>query len=120
MVVAEHPRTALNSANRPLTWGGHAMMNRRTFAALLAGTVAGPGLSWGQAAKGKTALYSGVGPEFTHYEVDVEAATLAKRGSVKLNGGGHYAWPHPSRRFLYVSSSTGGPGEPRAQHHRAP
>jgi len=99
------------------------MMNRRTFAALFAGTVAAPGLSsglsWGQAAKGKAALYSGVGPELTHYEVDVEAATLARRASVKLNGGVQYAWPHPSRRFLYVSSSTGGPGETGDQHHVA-
>ena len=95
------------------------MMNRRTFSALLAGTFVAPGLSWGQAASGKTALYSGVGPEFTRYEVDVDAATLAKQESVKLNGGVQYAWPHPSRRFLYVSSSTGGPGEIGDQHHVA-
>ena len=95
------------------------MMKRRTFSALLAGTFVAPGLSWGQAAKGKTALYSGVGPEFTRYEVDIDAATLAKQESVKLNGGVQYAWPHTSRRYLYVSSSTGGPGETGDQHHVA-
>jgi 6-phosphogluconolactonase len=95
------------------------MLNRRAFAALLAGTVAAPGVSWGQAAKGRTALYSSVGPDLAHYEVDIDAATLAKRGSVKLNGSVQYSWPHPSRRFLYVSSSTGGPGESGDQHHVA-
>ena len=56
------------------------MMNRRTFSTLFAGSVAAPGLtsslSWGQAAKPKSALYSGVGTDFTHYEVDPDAATL--------------------------------------------
>jgi 6-phosphogluconolactonase len=93
------------------------MMNRRTFSALLAGSVAAPGLSWAQAAKGKMAFYSGVGNEFTHYEVDVEGATLTKRATTKLPGGVQYAWPHPSKKFLYVSSSTGGPGETGTDHH---
>jgi 6-phosphogluconolactonase len=97
------------------------MMDRRTFSALLAGSIAAPGLSsgasWGQGVKGKTALYSGVGPEFTHYEVDADAATLTKRSTVKLPGGVQYAWPAPSRKFLYVTSSTGGPGQSGNQHH---
>lgn len=95
------------------------MMNRRTFSALLAGSVAGPALSsgvWAQGAK-KMALYSGVGPDFTHYEVDVEAAALTKRSAVKLPGGVQYAWPHPTQRILYVTSSTGGPGMSGNSHH---
>jgi 6-phosphogluconolactonase (cycloisomerase 2 family) len=96
-------------------------MTRRTFSTLLAGSVAVPslssGISWGQMTKHKTALYSGVGPEFTHYEVDVDAATLTKRGSVKLPGGVQYVWPHHSRQFLYVTSSTGGPGMAGNSHH---
>jgi len=95
------------------------MINRRTFSTLLAGSVATPALSsgvWAQTAK-KMALYSGVGTEFTHYEVDVEGATLAKRGSVKLPGGVQYAWPHPNRKVLYVTSSTGGPGMSGSSHH---
>lgn len=72
------------------------MMNRRTFSALLASTFAALGLSWGRATRDKEALYSGVRPDFTHYEVDVDAATLAKRGSVKLDAGVQYAWPHTS------------------------
>jgi 6-phosphogluconolactonase (cycloisomerase 2 family) len=91
------------------------MMTRRTFSTLLAGSVAAPSLSWGQATKSKTALYSGVGPEFTHYDVDVDAATLTKRAAVKLPGGVQYAWP--SRKVLYVTSSTGGPGLTGDSHH---
>jgi len=96
------------------------MINRRTFSAWLAGSVAaGPALSSGvraQAGK-KMALYSGVGPDFTHYEVDVEAAALTKRGSVKLPSSTQYAWPHPNRKFLYISSSSGGPGMAGNSHH---
>lgn len=95
------------------------MMNRRRFSTLLASSVAAPGLASiparGQA--GKTALYSGVGTEFTHYDVDVAAATLTKRGSVKLPGGVQYAWRHPKLNILYVTSSTGGPGSKGNSHH---
>src|SRR5262249_41437525 len=100
------------------------MMNRRTFRTLLAGSVAAPALSsglssaaWGQTAKTRMALYSGVGPELTHYDVDVDGATLTKRAAVKLPGGVQYAWPHASRQFLYVTSSTGGPGMTGNSHH---
>src|SRR5262249_26930189 len=100
------------------------MMNRRTFSTLLAGSVAAPALSsgissasWGQTPKTRMALYSGVGPELTHYDVDVDGATLSRRAAVKLPGGVQYAWPHPSRTFLYVTSSTGGPGMTGNSHH---
>jgi 6-phosphogluconolactonase len=95
------------------------MIDRRRFSAMLAGSVALPALapirSWGQA--GRTALYSGVGADFTHYEVDVEAAALTKRGTVKLPGGVQYAWRHPTQNILYVTSSTGGPGMSGNTHH---
>jgi 6-phosphogluconolactonase (cycloisomerase 2 family) len=91
------------------------MFNRRTFnqrtvATMLAGTVAAPTFAFAKGTKQKSALYSGVGNELTHYEVDVASAELAKRGSIKMPGGIQYAWPHPSKKFLYVTSSTGGPG----------
>jgi len=95
------------------------MLNRRTFSTLLAGSVAAPALSssvWAQAGK-KMALYSGVGTEFTHYQVDVEGATLKRQGSVKVPAGVQYAWPHPSRKFLYITSSSGGPGTSGNTHH---
>ena len=81
------------------------MFSRRTFSAMLAGTVAALRGSLAQAAterKERMAFYSGVGTELTHYEVDVDADTLTKRGSVKMPGGIQYAWPHPSRKYLYV------------------
>ena len=86
------------------------LLDRRTFSTLLAGAVAAPRVSFAQAAKEKSAFYSGVGPELTHYEVDFDAATLTRRGSVKIGGGIQYVWPHPSRRYLYVASSSGGLG----------
>jgi 6-phosphogluconolactonase len=95
------------------------MIDRRTFSTLLAGSVAAPSLSshvWAQAGQ-KMALYSGVGTEFTQYDVDVEGAALTKRGSVKLPDGTQYAWPHPSRKFLYVTSSSGGPTTSGNSHH---
>jgi 6-phosphogluconolactonase (cycloisomerase 2 family) len=72
-----------------------------------------------RAATERMAFYSGVGSELTHYDVDVDARTLTRRGSVKMPGGIQYAWPAPSRRFLYVTSSTGGPGFSGSEHHLA-
>jgi 6-phosphogluconolactonase len=98
-------------------------LDRRAFSALLAGAVAAPRVSFAQAAKDRSAFYSGVGPELTHFEVDFDAAALTKRGSVKMPGGVQYAWPHPSRKYLYVASSSGGlgiapvPGFPPNQHN---
>lgn len=58
----------------------------------------------------KVVLYSAVDNELTHYEVDVEQATLAKRASVKVPAIVQYAWPHPSRKYLYVTTSNRGKG----------
>ena len=61
-------------------------------------------------AANRVALYASVGPELTHYEVDVEDARLVRRGTVSLPANVHYAWPHASRRFLYVASSDSASG----------
>jgi 6-phosphogluconolactonase (cycloisomerase 2 family) len=68
---------------------------------------------------GKVALYANVGPELTHYEVDVADAALIKRGTVTLPAGVQYAWPHANRRYLYVasSSSASGYGKAGTEHH---
>ncbi len=95
------------------------MFSRRAFSAMLAGVVAVPRGSFAQAAKERMAFYSGVGTELTHYVVDVDADTLTKRGSINMPGGIQYAWPSPSRKFLYVTSSTGGPGFSGNEHHLA-
>jgi 6-phosphogluconolactonase (cycloisomerase 2 family) len=90
------------------------MIDRRTFATLLAGSAIAPGLgsrmSWGQGAKEKTVFYSSAGPDLTRYEIDIGSAALTKRGTVALPANVQYAWPHPSRQYFYVASSNGGPG----------
>jgi 6-phosphogluconolactonase len=58
----------------------------------------------------RVALYAAVGPELTHYEVDVANAALARRGAVTLPANVQYAWPHASGRFLYVASSDSASG----------
>jgi 6-phosphogluconolactonase len=56
------------------------------------------------------ALYASVGPELTHYEVDVEAGALTRRARITLPANVHYAWPHASGRTLYVASSDSASG----------
>jgi 6-phosphogluconolactonase len=85
------------------------IVNRRTFSTLLGSAIAAPGVALAQA-RNNCAFYSGVGGQLTHFEVDFDGATLAKRAAVTLPGGIQYAWPHPSRRYLYVATSTGGVG----------
>jgi 6-phosphogluconolactonase len=67
----------------------------------------------------RVALYASVGPELTHYDMDVDAATLTRRGSVRLPANVQYAWPHASRQFLYVASSdsASGMGAVGKTHH---
>lgn len=91
------------------------MINRRTFAALIAGTVAASSKSWGQAT-GKTVFYASVGRELAWYDIDIEGAMLTRRSSVILPSNVQYAWAHPSRRYLYVVSSSGSPGFAGGDH----
>jgi 6-phosphogluconolactonase len=86
------------------------MVDRRTFTALLAGAIAAPRTSFAMNSKAQSVFYSAVGSELTLYGVDVDNAALEKRGSVSTPANIQYAWPHPSRRYLYVVSSNGGPG----------
>jgi 6-phosphogluconolactonase len=85
------------------------MIDRRKFTTLLSGAVVAPGLSpgpsWSQAAETQTVLYSAVGPDLTLYGMGVDDATLVKRHTVTLPANIQYAWPHPSKRYLYVASS---------------
>jgi 6-phosphogluconolactonase (cycloisomerase 2 family) len=86
------------------------MIDRRTFTALLAGTLATPRNVWSQSMTNKAAFYASVGPALTLYHLDVDAAALSRQGTVMLPANVQYAWPHPSAHFLYVASSNGGPG----------
>ena len=67
----------------------------------------------------KVALYANVGADLTHYDVDVAGAELIKRATVTLPASVQYAWPHASRRYLYVatSSSASGYGAAGTEHH---
>src|SRR5246127_5942764 len=95
------------------------MLSRRTFLSLVAGSMAAPELASAQPASQKVALYANVGADLTHYDVDVAAAELMKRETVTLPASVQYAWPHASRRYLYVASSDSAPGSGRqgTEHH---
>ena len=58
----------------------------------------------------KVALYANVGADLTHYDVDVAGAELIKRATVSLRASVQYAWPHASRRYLYVATSSSASG----------
>src|SRR5947209_5659998 len=96
------------------------MISRRVFITTAAASLAAPGLAWAQApAPGKVALYANVGPDLTHYDVDVGGMTLMPRETVKLPASVQYAWPHASHRYLYVASSSSAAGYAPAggEHH---
>ena len=95
------------------------MLARRTFLSLVASSLVAPGVSSAQQASQKVALYANVGADLTHYDVDVAGAALIKRATVTLPANVQYAWPHVSRRYLYVasSSSASGYGKAGTEHH---
>jgi len=86
------------------------MTTRRHFISMMAGAAVAPHYAWAQARPGKLALYASVGPELTLYDVDVERATLTRRGSVRVPANIQYVWPHASRNYLYVTSSDSASG----------
>src|SRR5215467_11958659 len=67
----------------------------------------------------KIALYANVGADLTHYDLDIAGAELIKRETIALPAGVQYAWPHASRRYLYVATSSSAPGSGTAgtEHH---
>ena len=58
----------------------------------------------------RTVLYQSVGAVLAHFDVDVAAATLTRRTSVTLPSNVQYVWAHPSRKFIYVSTSDAASG----------
>ena len=90
-------------------------MDRRTFntallsaaATSLAGCAAGGGPGAGS---GRAAFYQALGDRLTHWDVNADDATLTQRGSISLPSNVQYAWLHPSRRYLYVSTSDAASG----------
>jgi 6-phosphogluconolactonase len=73
-------------------------------------TLAGkPGEASNASGASRAVLYAAVGAELTQYDVNVDGATLVKRGSVTLPANVQEAAWHPTRRYLYVVWSNGGP-----------
>ncbi len=59
------------------------------------------------AAPKRVALHAAAGPSLIHYDLDVDGAALVKRDSVTVPEAVQYAWPHPSKQFIYVAWSNG-------------
>jgi 6-phosphogluconolactonase len=62
-------------------------------------------------------FYASVGSELFSFACNVATATLQRQGAAVLPANVQYAWPHPSRRYLYVASSNGGPALAGDKHH---
>src|SRR5437867_5052809 len=86
------------------------MVSRRAFLSLVAGSMSASRVAFTQPETRKVALYANVGPDLTQYDVDVAGAALTKRATVTLPAGVQYAWPHVSRRYLYVATSSSASG----------
>ena len=54
----------------------------------------------------RTAVYANVGPNLTHYDVDLEGLALIKRATIKPANNIQYIWPHASQPVIYVGSSS--------------
>ena len=87
------------------------MIDRRTFAGLMASSLALASRTWAQTAPRMPVYFASVGPILTRYEIrDVDGGMLVPREQVTLPANVQYAWQHPSRRYFYVVSSNGQPG----------
>jgi 6-phosphogluconolactonase (cycloisomerase 2 family) len=59
---------------------------------------------------GRTVFYQSVGDRLTHWDADVDNATLTRRAGISLPSNVQYVWPHPSRKYLVVSTSDAASG----------
>lgn len=59
----------------------------------------------GMWAQEQVALHAGLGKELITYRVDVAGASLTRMDSLTVPENVQEAWPHPSRKFLYVAWS---------------
>src|SRR5262249_45475250 len=86
-------------------------MNRRAFDTALSGAAATSAAgSLAPAAGERTVFYQSVGDRLGQWDVDADAATLTQRASVTLPSNVQYVWPHPSRKYLYASTSDAASG----------
>ena len=56
------------------------------------------------------AFYQCVGDRLTRWDVDVDDAALTPRDSIALPSKAQYVWPHPSGRYLYISTTDAASG----------
>jgi len=86
------------------------MLNRRNLCAGLGLSLGAAGLVRPVLAQSATQpFYASLGPNLIRYDLDVVRATLARKDQVSLPANLQYAWPHPSRRYLYAVASNGQP-----------
>ena len=86
--------------------------------ALVALLFAGQAMTAPKAGASRPVLYAAAGNELLQFDVDLNAATLIRRGSVTLPENIQEAWPHPSGKFLYVTWSNMDP--PAAPGQKSP
>lgn len=61
-------------------------------------------------------VYAAIGPDLTHFRLDVPGAALERRATVSLPAGVQYAWRHDSLPVVYVACSDGGLGKTGTRH----
>lgn len=88
------------------------MLNRRHATAFLGAALAWPA----RAAAAVQPFYSAVGRDLAWHAFDTRTGALTRMGSVTLPANVQYAWPDPTRRFLYVSASLTGPAPDPGNH----
>ena len=64
----------------------------------------------------RAALYASAGSDLIHFDVDLAGTALTRRDAFRLPASVQYAWQSPSRRFLYIAASNGGPGSAGDAH----
>jgi len=87
-------------------------MDRRTFNTALVGAAATSlaGCATSGSRSGRAVFYQAVGDRLTQWDVDVDNAAFSPRASISLPSNIQYVWPHPSRTFLYASTSDAASG----------
>ena len=65
----------------------------------------------------RAALYSAIDDEVTQYDMNIEAATLNRRSSIRVPSFVQEGWAHPSGRYLYLTTSNRGPGLKADMNH---
>jgi len=86
------------------------MLDRRNFTALLSSLPAAALSSSKVWAAQTVPFYASTGPRLMLYGLDPAAASLTPIDTITLPANVQYAWPHPSRKFLYVVASNTQPG----------